>query len=206
MRSHTLHAALRAFAEEAAAQLADDTAHGAEVPFELVEEGARRRTPLYCYRPLVDEFLREREGALARLPAHDGAIRALAEHADRLPAYLQALARRPSAEPQAALQAFLGRLFAEQTEFALDAPRFERAYTQLEEALYAGRTDATVVAPVLGLDVASPEVVLGEGLCLRRAETMPGLPPDATAEADVVAVFRATIADGEPDPFVQAGR
>src|SRR3954470_2903398 len=191
MRSHTLHAALRAFAEEAAGQLAEDTAAGAEVPFELAESGppSRRRTPLYCYRPLVDEFLREREGALARLPSHAPALRALGEHADRLPAYLKALARKPSGEPVAALEAFLGRLFAEQTEFTLEPGRFDRAYAQLEEALFAERTDATVVVPVLGLDIASPEVVLGEGLSLRRADATPGLPPDAD---DVVAVFRAT--------------
>jgi hypothetical protein len=206
MRSHTLHAALRAFAEEAAGQLADDTAAGAEVPFELVEEGARRRTPLYCYRPLVDAFLHEREDALARLPSHAPAVRALADHADRLPAYLKALARKPSGDPHVTLQAFLGRLFAEQTEFGLDQGRFERAYTQLEETLFAERTDATVVVPVLGLDIASGEVVLGEGLSLRRAEVMTGLPPDAAAEAEVVAVFRATIAAGEPDPFLKAGR
>src|SRR3954469_19333500 len=145
MRSDTLHAALRAFAEEAAAQLSDDTAHGAEVPFELEESGPptrRRRTPLYCYRPLVDEFLRERDGALARLPAHAPAVRALAEHADRLPAYLKALASKASPDPQGSLHAFLGRLFADQTEFALDGGRFDRAYAQLEEALFAGRTDA----------------------------------------------------------------
>jgi hypothetical protein len=206
MRSHTLHAALRAFAEEAAAQLADDTAHGAEVPFELVEEGAKRRTPLYCYRPLVDEFLREREGALVRLPGHAPAVRALAEHADRLPAYLKALAVKPSPDPQVSLHAFLGRLFAEQTEFAVEPSRFDRAFAQLEEALFAGRTDATVLVPVLGLDIASGEVVLGEGLALRRVDAMAGLPPDASAEADVVAVFRATVAAGEPDPFLQAGR
>src|SRR3954471_9451080 len=127
MGSDTLHAALRAFGEEAAAQLSDDTAHGAEVPFELVEEGgrrrpplyfyrpfgrvgegARRRTPLYCSRPHVDEFLREREGALVRLPAHPPAVRALAEHADRLPASLKALALKPSPDPQVSLHAFLG--------------------------------------------------------------------------------------------------
>src|SRR3954447_2552463 len=206
MRSDTLHAALRAFAEEAAAQLADDTAHGAEVPFELAEEGGRRRTPLYCYRPLVDEFLRAREGALARLPSHAPAVRALAEHADRLPGYLKALALKPSGDPQVALHAFLGRLFADQTEFSLEGGRFERAYAQLEEALFAGRTDATVIVPVLGLDIASPEVVLGEGLALRRADAMAGLPGDASSEADVVVVFRASVADGEPDPFLQAGR
>ena len=206
MRSHTLHAALKAFVEEAGGQLCEDTAHGAEIPFELVEEGPRARTPLYCYRPLVDEFLRERQSGLARLPAHAPAVRALAGHAERLPAYLKALARRPSPDPQVALHAFLARVFAEQSEFVVEPARFEKAYAQLEEALFSGRTDATVIVAVLGLDIASSEVVLGEGLSLRRVEDLTGAPPDARAETDVVAVFRAAVSVGELDPFVQAGR
>ena len=62
-----LHAALRAFAEEAAGLLAGETAQGAEIPFELAEAASsarRARTPLYCYRPLVGEFLRTRASAL----------------------------------------------------------------------------------------------------------------------------------------------
>src|SRR6185503_3426942 len=105
-----------------------------------------------------------------------------------------------------ALQALLGAVFGEQTDFALDDERFARAYKQLEEALFAGRTDATVVVPVLGLDIASEEVVLGEGLSLRRADSLGGAPADAIAEADVLAVFRAVVEDRAPDPFVQAGR
>jgi hypothetical protein len=190
---------VRAFVEEAAGQLADDTAHGAEVPFELVEEGSRRRTPLYCYRPLVDEFLRERSGALARLPSHAPALRALGEHADRLARYAQ------PPDPSHALQTFLSRVFADQSDFALDETRFARHYAQLEEALFAGRIDATVIVPVLGLDIASNEVVLGEGLSLRRAETMPGIPADAAEAGDVVAVYRATVDDSAPDPFARAG-
>ena len=54
MRNRQLHAALAAFAEEAAWQLAAAAQDGAEVPFEIVESGAHRRdTPLYCYRPLT---------------------------------------------------------------------------------------------------------------------------------------------------------
>jgi hypothetical protein len=206
MRSHTLHAAVRAFAEEAAGLLAGDTAQGAEVPFELVEEGAGRRTPLYCYRPLVGEFVRERGPALERLPSHSHAVAALGDHADRLPRYLAALGDRPGGGPTTALQAFLGAVFGEQTDFALDDERFARAYKQFEEALFAGRTDATVVVPVLGLDIASDEVVLGEGLSLRRGDALGGAPADAIAEADVLAVFRAVVEDRAPDPFVQAGR
>jgi hypothetical protein len=206
MRSHTLHTALRSFADEAAALLHGETAAGAEVPFELVEEGAGRRTPLYCYRPLVGEFVRTRGGALERLPSHALAVAALADHADRLSRYLTAVGERPSGGPSGTLQAFLGRVFGEATDFALEEPRFGRAYAQLEEAIFAGRTDATVVVPVLGLDIASPEVVLGEGLSLQRADGLPGAPPDAGRDADVLAVFRAVVGEGAPDPFVQAGR
>jgi hypothetical protein len=206
MRSHTLHAALRSYAEEAAALLHGETAAGAEVPFELVEEGAGRRTPLYCYRPLVGEFVRTRTGVLERLPSHPTALAALGDHADRVGRYLSAVGDRPNGGPPAALQAFLGRVFGEATDFALEEERFERAYTQLEEAIFAGRTDATVVVPVIGMDIASPEVVLGEGLSLRRADGLPGAPNDAARESDVLAVFRATVSDGTPDPFVQAGR
>src|SRR5215212_2374313 len=206
MRSHTLHAALRAFAEEAAGLLAAETADGAEVPFELVEEGARRRTPLYCYRPLVGEFVRSRAGALERLPSHVQAVGALADEADRLARYMTALGERPSGGPVPALRTFLAQVFGEATDFALEDERFDRAYAQLEEALFAGRTDATVIVPVLGLDIASDEVVLGEGLSLRRAETLAGAPTELVGDADVVAVFRAVVDDRSPDPFVQAGR
>jgi hypothetical protein len=207
MKSDTLHAALRAFTEEAAGLLSGETAEGAEVPFELVEEGRRgARTPLYCYRPLVGEFLRTRGSALERLPSHPPATRALADHADRLSRYLSAVGERPSGGTAAALQAFLAAVFAEQTDFAIDDARFDRAYAQLEEALFAGRTDALVAVPVLGLDIASEEVVLGDGLSLRRAEALRSAPSDLIETSDVVAVFRAVIEDRAPDPFAQAGR
>jgi hypothetical protein len=209
VRSHSLHAALRRYVEEVAWTLAADTADGAEVPFELVEERGARRTALYCYRPLVDEFLRERVGALARLDAHSPALRALAQ-CDGLPRYLKAHNERVPGDDggraRATLSVFLGRVFAEQTAFDFDADRFERAYRQLEETIFAGRTHAAAIVPVLGLDIASPEIVLGEGLALARVDGLPDSPPELAAECDVVAVFRAEVEDGAPDPFVQAGR
>jgi hypothetical protein len=209
VHSHTLHAALRRYVEQVAWTLAAQTADGAEVPFELVEERGARRTALYCYRPLVDEFLRERVGALARLDGHTPALRALTRH-DGLGRYLkqhnERVAPDQGARARAALSLFLGRVFAEQTVFDFDAERFDRAYRQLEDAIFAGRTHAAAIVPVLGLDIASEEVVLGEGLTLTRVDAFPEAPPEVAGEADVVAAFRAEVEAGAPDPFVQAGR
>ena len=68
MHNRALHETLAAFVEEAAAQLAEEVSGGAEVPFELIEQG-RGAAPLYCYRPLTQRFLAERAGALAKLPS-----------------------------------------------------------------------------------------------------------------------------------------
>jgi hypothetical protein len=209
VRSHTLHAALRQYVEEVSYSLGAELADGAEIPFELVEERGARRTALYCYRPLVDEFLGERVGALARLDGHAPALRALAEH-DGLPRYLKAhaerVARDPSGRARSALAVFLGRVFAEQSDFTFDPDRFTRAYRQLEEAIFAGRTHAAAIVPVLGLDIASDEIVLAEGLTLTRVQALPGAPAEVQGEADVVAAFRAEVEEGGPDPFAQAGR
>src|SRR4051812_25889812 len=78
MRNRQLHAALAAFAEEAAWQLAADASEGAEVPFEVVASG-RRDSPLYCYRPLTADFITQRVSLLGRLPSYLPALRALAE-------------------------------------------------------------------------------------------------------------------------------
>ena len=79
MHNRALHDTLAAFVEEAAWQLAEEVSGGAEIPFELIEQG-RTSTPLYCYRPLTQRFLAERAGSLGRLPSyvagaagHDGA-------------------------------------------------------------------------------------------------------------------------------------
>ena len=49
MHNRALHDTLAAFVEEAAWQLAEEVAAGAEIPFELIEQG-RASAPLYCYR------------------------------------------------------------------------------------------------------------------------------------------------------------
>src|SRR3954453_13426500 len=68
MHNRALHDSLAAFVEEAAWQLAEEVSGGAEVPFELIEQG-RASAPLYCYRPLTGRFIGERIGVLPPLPS-----------------------------------------------------------------------------------------------------------------------------------------
>src|SRR5918992_495853 len=100
MHNRALHDSLVAFVEEAARQLAEEVSGGAEVPFELIEQG-RATAPLYCYRPLTGRFLAERSTELAKLPSYAAAVQGLSALPD-LPAYLETRQRRvPSPGPTA---------------------------------------------------------------------------------------------------------
>ena len=214
MRHRPLHAALSAFAEEAATQLAEATADGAEVPFEIIESrGARRDTPLYCYRPLTESFIRDRVGVLERLPSYPVAARALAA-LDGVGDYL-----REQSEPRVpveareradvALRVFVSRVFSEATEFIITPERFERAYDELEDALLEGRAECVVVAPLLGLQLVSAEVPMGQGLSLIRGDALPDAPPEAlwsgsSEEPAVLACLTLTNDPGAPTPLSEA--
>jgi hypothetical protein len=66
VHSRQLESALTAFVEEAALALGEQTAAGAEVPFEIVAQPSRsHRAPLYCYRPLTGEFIRDHAAPLS---------------------------------------------------------------------------------------------------------------------------------------------
>jgi hypothetical protein len=194
----TLHATLEAFAADAAGQLTAETAGGAEIPFEVVEEPGARAS-LYCYRPLTGAFIRERLGMLAALPTYAPAARALAAM-DGVDAYL-----RQRGEPRipgeareradAALRAFLSNVFAERSGFGFDPAKFEKCYEELERALYEGRWVATVIAPMLGiaLESSTKEIALGDGLSLMRGDAVPDAPAEAvwghSEEPNVLAVL-----------------
>ncbi|MDP9346739.1 MAG: hypothetical protein M3P44_13695 [Actinomycetota bacterium] len=183
MRNRQLHQALAAFAEEAGLQLAHETAAGAEVPFEVVS-GGRRDAPFYCYRPLTGDFIEERLTLLGRLPSFLPAVHGLSV-CGGLERYLEARGERgyPAdgrARAEFALRVFLTRTFEESTEFSLTAERLERAYSELETCLYDGRTDTVAIAPLLGLELDSDELALGDGLTLVRGDA---LAEDAPAEA-----------------------
>src|SRR5215218_7255665 len=181
MHNRALHDSLAAFVEEAARQLADEIDGGAEVPFELIEQG-RSYSPLYCYRPLTGRFIGERIGVLARLPSYPAAAQQLASLPD-LPAYLKARGRRPPgpdrrSQADAALQAFLTALWSEATDFSFDPQRFAKAFGELEACAYDGFTLSVVLAPVAGLVIESEELPLGDGLALVRAGTLEDPPGD----------------------------
>lgn len=198
MHNTTLHATLEAFAADAAGQLAAETASGAEIPFEVVEEPGARAS-LYCYRPLTGAFIRERLGMLAALPTYAAAARALAA-LDGVDAYLRQRgeARIPGEAREradAALRALLSCVFAERSEFGFDPVKFEKAYGELERALYEGRCVATVIAPLLGiaLESSTKELALGDGLSLMRGDAVPDAPAEAVwgngDEPNVLAVL-----------------
>lgn len=198
MRNVLLHRLLETFTVDASTRLSAESAGGAEMGFELVEERGSGRVPLYCYRPLTGDFIRSRMGALAALESHHDAARALAncealdvyitEHGVKSPSD----ARRRSHE---ALALFLDCVFCDRTGFGFEPAQFEAAYGELERALYEGHCTATVIAPVLGvaLDPRTTELDLGDGLSLVRGDALPDVPPEAvwgeSEEPNVIAVL-----------------
>ena len=154
MHNRALHDSLAAFVEEAAWQLAEEVSGGAEIPFEL-DATPTRSSPLYCYRPLTGRFIAQRIGMLSRLPCYPSAAQGLTALPD-LPAYLQRRGRRvPAGDPRAladsALQAFLGAVWADATDFVFERERFNVAYAELEDSAYGGCELSVVITAVEGL-------------------------------------------------------
>jgi hypothetical protein len=201
VRNGTLHGILETFTADAACQLAVETARGAEVPFEVIEE-RRGRVPLYCYRPLTGVFIRERLGLLSALPTYAPAVRALAA-LDGTDNYLRQrgearIPEEPRERADATLRSFLGMVVGERSDFEFDPARFEAAYAELELSLYEGRCATAIIAPLMGLalDAGSGEVPLGDGLALVQGDTLPDAPADAVwgdgEEPNVLAVLTVT--------------
>jgi hypothetical protein len=210
MHNRALHDSLAAFVQEAAWQLAEEVSGGAEIPFEL-DATPTRSAPLYCYRPLTGRFIAQRVGMLARLESYPAATHGLAALPE-LTGYLQRRGRRvPAGDPRgladAALQAFLGAVWADATDFVYDEQRFEAAYAELEEIAYSGCELSVVLTPVEGLVIESDEVPLGDGLALVRGTTLAdapaGLPEDPHA---TVAVLALETQHGDGRALEAAGR
>ena len=210
MHNRALHDSLAAFVEEAAWQLAEEVSGGAEVPFEL-DATPTRSAPLYCYRPLTGRFIAQRIGMLSRLPSYPSAARGLTALPD-LPAYLERRGRRvPVGDRRAladsALQAFLGAVWADATDFVFDAERFRVAYAELEEIAYDGCELSVVIAAVEGLVIESVEVPLGEGLSLVRATTLADAPAGLSDDPHAtVAVLALETSGGDGRALENAGR
>ena len=184
MRNRQLRTVLATFAEEAAWQLSSDVADGHALPFEVVESASTRQQPtLYCYRPLTGAFIEERVSLLARLESYLPAVHAL-QAVGGLDAYLQArvaqgVPRDARERAELALRAFLGRIFEDSSDFVLHGERLERAYAELEAIVHEGVMETVLVCAVLGLELESGEVAMGDGLTLMRAEVLEDGPADA---------------------------
>ncbi len=218
MRNRSLHESLRAFAEEAAFCLSADAEQAADLPFEVVASPGAR-TPLYCYRPLTGEFIRDRVETLERLPSRPSAaahLRGLAGVDDYLHVRGQAsIPTDPQQRADAALHAFLFAMYAERTDFEFTSERFERAYAELEAAVYERRSLTAVIAPVTGLSLASEEVALDADLSLVCGDRLEGAPPEAVwarrggspEEPNVLALLTLERGDEPADPVeVARGR
>lgn len=207
MRNRSLEQRLRAFAEESAYELSADAAEADDLPFEVVESPGARAS-LYCYRPLTEQFIHDRLPMLARLPSHAGAAAALSALAgvdDYL--HLQGEVRIPDApehRARAALRAFLAAMYRDRIDFDFSEERFERAYDDLEAAVYRLRSLTAVVAPVYGLVLSSEELALDDDLSLVRADKLDGVPAEAVwsgprvgEEPNVLALLTLEHCEGE---------
>jgi hypothetical protein len=199
VRSRQLETALTEFVEEAAQRLQSDLQAGAEVPFELNARRSRGRgsPELYCYRPLTDEFIRERWTALRGLASHTRAAEALKDF-EGLDRHLLAhdlrvgragreadrpTQRRAGVQADAALRALLGDVFAEQSDFELREERLHGALARLDGSALTSATEVTLLATLHGLTIASPELPLAPGIGIARPDGLGGLPDDALAPA-----------------------
>jgi hypothetical protein len=213
MHLRQLRSAMHDFCEEAAWQLAADTHEGHELSCEVVESG-RRDAPLYCYRPLTGDFIRERSGVLTRLPAYLPAAHALIA-AGRLDDYLEArgapayAAGRDRAD--AALHCFLARVFEDSSDFAFHEDRFDLAFREYEAVVADGRTETIVVAVIHGVELTSEtgDVPIGEGLSLLRGDVCLDAPDEvrwsrATGLPQTLAVLRGDPAAGDQAPLAHA--
>jgi len=211
MRLRQLRSVLHDHCAEAALQLAADTQDGHEVPFEVVEEG-RRGSPLYCYRPLTAAFIEQRSSVLSRLPSYLPAAHALVA-AGHLDAWLDAQGvHAPPAgreRADAALHCFLARVFENSSDFILSEERFDAAFRDLERIVGDGRSETVVVVPLLGVELASDAVAIGDGLSLNRGDACAEAPDDARwARGDgrpqTLAVLRWEPAAGDEAPLGHA--
>jgi hypothetical protein len=176
MRNRALHDALRNFALEAAALLTDDLKDGAEVEFDVVDEGGGRGPALYRYEPRTGAFIEERWPQLRELPAREPACRELGAGAS---AWLRVNGLRgEQAEP--ALRAMLERLYEDATSFGFPEERFERVYDEVELTLYRDAVRARLIAPLHGAWMHAERLELGDGLSLARGDAMEG-PHDRTS-------------------------
>jgi hypothetical protein len=204
MQNRALHDALREFALETAALLTDEHREGAELEFDVADEGSRRGPALYRYRPLTERFIGERWPKLRELPTCIAAAEALGAGATQ---YLRMNGLRgEQAEP--ALHAMLERLYEDASSFEFPEERFERVYADVERTLYRDAVAASVVAPLHGLELESSRLELGDGLALVLGDSIDA-PPEAVWPEEgegpaTLCVLERHVSPNDPMPALEA--
>ena len=137
-------------------------------------ESPGARSVLYRYRPLSDDFVRDRFPELRALPAFPEALAALSR-IEGVSAYLRVMGTSyvPASErdrAEAALERFLARVWDEASSFDLEGDRFERAYRELESVIYEDTAVNTVLAPLLGVALDAERWDIGSGISLVRGD------------------------------------
>ncbi|HEX3433131.1 MAG TPA: hypothetical protein VHT25_03615 [Solirubrobacteraceae bacterium] len=190
MRSRQLEASLTEFFGAASAYLRAELASGAEVPFELGAQSARRGaagTPLYTYRALTGQFIGERDAALKRLDGHAEATKLL-EHFDGLDRYLasaggEAARAKGRTRVRAAIKVLLDDVFDEQSDFELRPERVQAALERLQHATLAGAGEVSLVATLHGVTLGSAELQLTKGLRIAQCDALREVPEEAALAA-----------------------
>jgi hypothetical protein len=207
MRNRALHDALRDFALETAALLTEDVKAGAEIEFDVIDDGGRRGhsgPALYRYEPRTRAFVAERWHRLRELPS---CARAADELGAGAAAWLRVNGLRgEQAEP--ALQTMLDRLYEDSTSFAFPEERFERVYREVELTLYRGAVRTRLVAPLAGASIEAERVELGDGLSLVRGDRMEAPPeavwPEGGDAPAVLCVLERDLEGGAQLPVAEA--
>jgi len=171
-RSPQLYEAIRRFCLGAFACLYRESQAEAPLPFSFEEHVAPDRPPLYEYRPLTRGYV---EARADRLLALDDAHYAVEELAREPAAAIFSRAHADASSPGGGERLFRSILLpllsgiADQCGgFEWDDRVFERAYLDLEQALFGERHAYAAIAPLVGVSVPVP-VSLGRGLRVRAA-------------------------------------
>jgi hypothetical protein len=174
VRAPQLYSSLRAFTLGSFRALLAEIDSGAELPFALEEHTALDRPPLYEYRPLVKPFIEHRAHTLRRRP--DAQLAAHELRREQAAAIFARAHAGPRAdEDEALFGSVLLPLLMSTAEscggFDWDDGAFDRAYAELELALFGEGHQYGALAPVIGITTGGMTIELSDDIRLRLAAT-----------------------------------
>jgi hypothetical protein len=174
VRDFLLNEALKRLAADAAVRLSALVAGGEQIPFDVAEEDGPESS-FYLYEPRTSRFVREREEELRALPAFVPARDAV-DAAGAAAPYLEASGESVPADPRERaakmLTVFLASLWEGCTEFSLDRERLDIALAVLDAEARDADDAEVLIAPVVGLKMAPPNLQLPHGVRLIRADAI----------------------------------